>query len=114
MGKKSATVKSASLLQRALSPDQEWEKDELFEVLYWARQVMGLVLGLVWGVLQLSGSTALLLYGAAYVACNHLYSVKFLGVDEDDFGRWEMLKQGAMPSFGMFMITWIAVYSIPY
>lgn len=51
-----------SVWQRALTRKSEWpDKDEFLDVIYWSRQVIGLVIGLFWGLLPLKGFIAILL-----------------------------------------------------
>jgi len=43
------------------------------------------------------------------------YYTKFLGVDDEEFGgTWELLKEGFMPSFGVFLVSWIISYNVIY
>jgi len=51
-----------SVWLRARTRKSEWpDKDEFLDVVYWSRQVIGLILGIVWGLLPLKGLIALLL-----------------------------------------------------
>jgi len=92
--------------------DLKWEKDELFEVVYWLRQIFGLVLGLVWGIAAMTGlvgiGSFLLLNAVGFL----VYCTKFLGVDDEEFGRFELLQEGFMGSFGIFLVSWICSYSL--
>lgn len=47
---------------RALIAKSEWpDKDEFLDVIYWSRQVLGILLGIVWGIFFLKGFVALAL-----------------------------------------------------
>jgi len=36
-------------------------------------------------------------------------------VDDEEFGgTWELLKEGFMPSFGVFLVSWIISYNVIY
>jgi hypothetical protein len=55
-GSSTATSSSAtsssklSLLSRALTAHSSWpEKEEFLDIIYWLRQVLGVILGLIWG-----------------------------------------------------------------
>ncbi|KAI6652861.1 hypothetical protein LOD99_4247 [Oopsacas minuta] len=88
------------------------ESDAVFEKLYWIRQGVSLVLGVVWGAVPLTGIFAILGYLALISAVVYICSVKIENVDIEDMGGiQEVLKDGLMTGFGMFMITWIIMFT---
>lgn len=40
-----------------------------------------------------------------------LYYTKFLGADDEELGRWELISSGFMPSYAIFLVCWITTYS---
>jgi len=81
-------------------------------VLYWLRQILGLICGLIWGVLPLQGFLGLALFCLGSSAVVYVYFQSFQAVDEDDFGGVsELVKEGFMTSFAGFLVTWIITYS---
>lgn len=40
-----------------------------------------------------------------------VYYSKYLGVDDDDFGRWELVSEGGLGGFALFLIVWIMSYN---
>ena len=89
------------------------EADACFEKLYWIRQGLSLILGTVWGVVPLTGIFAVLGYLALISAVVYVYTVKVEEVDMEDMGGvQEVLKDGLMTGFGMFMITWIIMFTL--
>lgn len=51
-----------SIWRRAITANSEWpDKDEFLDVIYWSRQVIGILVGIVWGLIPLKGFIALLL-----------------------------------------------------
>lgn len=103
-----------SLLSKALTPDYgSWnDKDEFLDVIYWLRQVMGVVLGLLWGLLPLKGIIGIGLFLLVNVAIVYIYSNSFQKVDEEEYGGIsEILKEGLMTSFSSFLVSWIILYS---
>jgi len=107
------SLPTSTFLSLALTPNSNWpEKDHLLDALYWLRQVLGLALGLLFGLIPLKGLLALALFAAASVAAGYFYCTSFQGVDEEDYGGlWELTKEGFMTSFAGFLVTWIIVYS---
>uniref|UniRef100_A0A1B6HR86 Rab5-interacting protein n=1 Tax=Homalodisca liturata TaxID=320908 RepID=A0A1B6HR86_9HEMI len=87
-------------------------QEEFLDVIYWARQVLGIVVGILWGLIPLKGFIALLLFVAVNAGIIYVYFANFQCVDEEDFGgAWELTKEGFMTSFAGFLVTWIIIYS---
>jgi len=95
----------------AFTPDAEWSKTDLADVVYWFRQVIGITFGVIWGVIPLTGFFPIIVYAFLNAFLLYLYYAKFLRVDEEEFGRWELLSEGFAPSFALFMVAWITCYS---
>ena len=52
-------------INKVYTPNSEWpEKEEFLDVIYWSRQIIGLVLGLLWGLLPLKGFIGIFLFAA--------------------------------------------------
>ncbi|XP_045611609.1 GEL complex subunit OPTI [Procambarus clarkii] len=102
-----------SVLNRALTSNSQWpDKDEFLDVIYWGRQVLGIVLGLVWGFIPLKGFIGLFLFCVINAALIYFYASSFQGVDEEEFGgMWELTKEGFVTSFAGFLVMWIILYS---
>ncbi|XP_059484683.1 GEL complex subunit OPTI [Neocloeon triangulifer] len=110
---KSASSDLTSPWSRAFTANAEWpDKDEFLDVIYWARQILGIVIGIVWGILPLKGFVALLLFAVVNAGLIYLYFSTFQNIDEEEFGgAWELTKEGFMTSFAGFLVTWIIIYS---
>ncbi|XP_023024096.1 GEL complex subunit OPTI [Leptinotarsa decemlineata] len=112
---KNGTVKSSlpSIWSRAFSSNSEWpDKEEFLDVIYWARQALGILLGIFWGLLPLKGLIGLILFALINAGVIYIYCSNFQNVDEDDYGgTWELTKEGFMTSFAGFLVTWIIIYS---
>nr|XP_022338192.1 uncharacterized protein C20orf24 homolog isoform X2 [Crassostrea virginica] len=87
-------------------------RDEFLDVIYWMRQVFGLVQGLIWGLLPLKGFFGLLLFFVFNLGIIYLYYNSFQKIDDEEYGgASEILKEGLMTSFAAFLVTWIIIYS---
>ncbi|ESO05025.1 hypothetical protein HELRODRAFT_78375 [Helobdella robusta] len=102
-----------STLIKAFKSNSDWpDKDEFLDVIYWIRQVVGLLLGIVWGIFPLKGFIGIILFLAVNIALIYFYVNTIQKVDEDDYGGTsEIIKEGLMTSFATFVVTWIIVYS---
>ncbi|KAF4530372.1 hypothetical protein B566_EDAN018426 [Ephemera danica] len=102
-----------SAWSRAFSPSSQWpDKEEFLDVIYWARQVLGILIGIVWGILPLKGIVALILFVVVNAGLIYLYFSTFQNVDEEEFGgAWELTKEGFMTSFASFLVTWVIIYT---
>ncbi|XP_015588542.1 uncharacterized protein C20orf24 homolog [Cephus cinctus] len=98
---------------RAITANSEWpDKEEFLDVIYWARQAIGIVVGIVWGLIPLKGFVALLLFVLVNAGTTYVYFSNFQQVDEEEYGgAWELTKEGFMTSFAGFLVTWIIIYS---
>lgn len=100
-------------ISKALSSESEWtNKDEFLDVIYWMRQIIGVVIGVIWGIIPLKGFLGILLFFAVNTLIIYLYFNSFQRVDEEEYGGMsELLKEGLMTSFSSFMVSWIILYS---
>ncbi|MFH4979175.1 hypothetical protein AB6A40_005884 [Gnathostoma spinigerum] len=98
---------------KAFVGGSEWpDKDELLDVLYWGKQIIALVIGVVWGMIPLHGFLAIMLYVAISTIVGQFYVTSFQKVDEDAVGGfWELAKEGFGSAFATFMVSWIGIYS---
>ncbi|KAK0167728.1 hypothetical protein PV327_001600 [Microctonus hyperodae] len=103
----------ASVWTRAITANSEWaDKDEFLDVIYWSRQVIGIILGIAWGLIPLKGFVGLLLFVLVNVGSTYLYMSSYQQIDEEEYGGiWELTKEGFMTSFAGFLVTWIIIYS---
>ncbi|OXU25542.1 uncharacterized protein RAB5IF homolog [Nasonia vitripennis] len=102
-----------SVWVRAITANSEWpDKEEFLDVIYWSRQVIGIIVGIAWGLLPLKGFLGLLLFVLVNAGSLYVYFSSFQQVDEEEFGgAWELTKEGFMTSFAGFLVTWIIIYS---
>ncbi|CAF0847014.1 unnamed protein product [Brachionus calyciflorus] len=103
----------SQLSSKALKSKSVWEdKDEFLDVVYWMRQFMGIIFGLIWGVLGFKGMFAIISYCLVNALFVYVYSVSFQQIDEDEYGGVsDIIKEGFMTSFSSFLVFWIVVYS---
>ncbi|CAD6238643.1 GSCOCG00008499001-RA-CDS [Cotesia congregata] len=103
----------SSIWSRAITANSEWpDKDEFLDVIYWSRQVIGIILGIVWGLIPLKGFVALALFAFFNAGSTYVYMSSYQQIDEEEFGGvWELTKEGFMTSFAGFLVTWIIIYS---
>eukprot|EP01119_Soliformovum_irregulare_P003556 TRINITY_DN1422_c0_g1_i1.p1 TRINITY_DN1422_c0_g1~~TRINITY_DN1422_c0_g1_i1.p1 ORF type:complete len:118 (+),score=26.40 TRINITY_DN1422_c0_g1_i1:57-410(+) len=101
-----------SFFAKALAKDVEWEKDDLFNVVHWVRQIVAVILGLVWGIIPLQGIVGVMSFLLLNPTIMFTYYTKYLGVDDEEMGRTELIQEGFMSSFGLFLVCWITSYNI--
>jgi len=98
---------------KAFKAGSSWpDKDEFLDVVYWIRQILGVLIGIMWGVLAVKGLVGIILFVAVNMALVYVYFSSFQRVDEEEYGGIsEILKEGLMTSFATFFVTWIILYS---
>ena len=109
----SSTTSLSSVWSRAITAKSSWpDKEEFLDVIYWFRQVLGVFLGLIWGLSAFSGAIGLVTFALINAGLLYVYFAAFQCVDEEEFGgAWELTKEGFMTSFASFLVVWIILYS---
>ncbi|KAI1309385.1 hypothetical protein HDE_00155 [Halotydeus destructor] len=101
--KSSARGTPLTVWDRLRTPGCVWEdNDEFLDVIYWGRQILGVLMGLVWGLLGLAGFVGIALYVALNSVAVYIYSVNYNNDIEDVM---EPVKEGFMTSFASFMVS---------
>ncbi|KAF3824860.1 hypothetical protein GH733_010194 [Mirounga leonina] len=90
-----------SVWSKVLRSDAAWEdKDEFLDVIYWFRQIIAVVLGVIWGVLPLRGFLGIAGFCLINAGVLYLYFSNYLQIDEEEYGgTWELTKEGSFGSF---------------
>lgn len=102
-----------SVWSKVLRSDAAWDdKDEFLDVIYWFRQIIAVILGVIWGVLPLRGFLGIAGFCLINAGVLYLYFSNYLQIDEEEYGgTWELTKEGFMTSFALFMVIWIIFYT---
>lgn len=91
--------------------DHKWDdKDDVLDAVYWCRQIIAIIMGVIWGFLGFTGfmgiiSFAILNSLAAYAIANNT------GYDFDPDENFLSVKEGFMTTFATFLVTWIVTYT---
>nr|XP_044997175.1 respirasome Complex Assembly Factor 1-like [Jaculus jaculus] len=106
-------VLKVSVWSKALWSDAAWgDKDEFLDVIYWFRQIIAVVLGVIWGVLPLKGRLGIARFCLINAGVLYLYFSNCLQMDEEEHGSTcELTKEGFMTSFALFVVIWIIFYT---
>ena len=79
-------------LNKVFTYQADWsEKEEFLDVIYWSRQIIGVVLGLVWGLLPLQGFIGIFLFAALSAGVVYVWFTAVQGVDEAEYGGKSLL-----------------------
>ena len=108
-----AEAEKPTLLSRALTSGsaKDMERDELLDIVYWFRSFLGLVVGLTAGLLKLTGAPVIMMFAALIFGLTFWYLTKFLEIEEGEFNEQELNMEGLSNGVGLFLLTWILVYS---
>ncbi|KAM4692421.1 GEL complex subunit OPTI [Rhinophrynus dorsalis] len=98
---------------KALRGDSAWEdKDEFLDVIYWIRQILAIILGVIWGIVPLKGFIGIAIFCVINAGVLYLYFSSFQQIDEEEYGgTWELTKEGFVTSFALFMVVWVIFYT---
>ncbi|XP_074409505.1 GEL complex subunit OPTI isoform X2 [Zonotrichia albicollis] len=88
------------------------QEDEFLDVIYWFRQIIAVILGIIWGVVPLKGFVGIAVFCLINAGVLYLYFSSFQQIDEEEYGgTWELTKEGFMTSFALFLVVWIIFYT---
>jgi hypothetical protein len=88
------------------------DKQNFYDILYWLRQLIGLIIGICFGAANIQGFQAFLAYILISSAIIYIYYSKYqYHIDEEELGRFELLSSGFMPGAALFLLAWIIFYS---
>ena len=83
----------------------------MLDILFYAKQLFGLLLGLVIALLQILGLPGIIVFVLSSSLVSYLYVFKFLGVEEEVIENKDVLKEHFMNGFFPFLLTWIVLYN---
>jgi hypothetical protein len=72
-----------SLLRRSLSTSAEFTKDEVLDILFYVKQIFGLIIGIIVPLVGITGLPGIIAFAAGCSILSYLYVFKFLGAEED-------------------------------
>ncbi|KAL5262021.1 hypothetical protein ACHWQZ_G007658 [Mnemiopsis leidyi] len=101
------------VLRMALNKNSEWDKDEFLDSVYWIRQIVAVVFGILWGVIKFKGLLGILVYIIINLGIIFLYYTSYHEIDEEEYGgHGELAKEGLLTSFSLFLVFWIILYTL--
>ena len=106
--------KALNTWKKAFNGNAVWEdKHEFLDVIYWFRQILAVILGVLWGVVPLEGSQGIASFCIINSGILYMYFSSFQrNIDEEEYGGpWELTKEGFMTSFALFLLVWIIFYT---
>ena len=79
-----------SIVSRAFTANSEWEeKDDFLDVVYWIRQLVGVVIGIAFGVVGVKGAVGIAGFAAINAGVVYAYCSAFQSIDEEvKFDLW--------------------------
>lgn len=82
-------------------------------VAHWARQLHGLVMGVVCGLLKLTGFPVISTFFSLSFALPSAYCHKFLGIDDEEVSQLGNMKtEGMFSAFAVFLLSWILAFTV--
>jgi hypothetical protein len=76
-------AENSSLLKRALTADGEFTKQQVVDILFYFKEILGVILGVLVGLVGITGLPGIIAFVISISLLCYLYVYKFLGVDED-------------------------------
>lgn len=102
-----------SLWGKVFDRDVALSTDEALEASHWVRQASGILLGSIFGTLQLTGFPAIFVFFMVAFAGPSTFLSYFNELDIDEISKTgSMQTEGFMPSFALFVLFWVITYTI--
>ena len=76
-------AENSSLLKRALTAEGEFTKEQVVDILFYLKEILGVILGVIVGLVGITGLPGIVAFVMIISLLCYLYVYKFLGVDED-------------------------------
>jgi len=105
--------KEASLWEKAFfvaSPESDWTREEINEVLHWLKQAVSVLLGITCGLFSIQGFAGfgVLLVG---ILLTGVY-VQKLNARDEVIDLMESYQEGTMPAVMSFVLFWVVMYTL--
>lgn len=78
------------------------KQEQFLDVIYWGRQVVAVIIGIIWGFMGFTGFFGIASFAAVNSAIVYIYSINF---NEDQEDLLEYVKEGFMTAFSAFMVS---------
>ena len=75
------------------------------------RQILGLIVGICAGVFPFTELSGFVIFLVVNITLPYFFYTNYSKINIDDFGALEILAEGLTQSFGVFVLSWILVYS---
>jgi len=98
-------------VRKGLFGSSYYEKEEVFDYVFWFKHVFSLVFGLVAGSMHFTGLVVIIAYVIGVMLTNYLYYTRVLKISDDDYGQNELAMEGMQSGFALFMLSWILTHT---
>ncbi|GLI68140.1 hypothetical protein VaNZ11_012476 [Volvox africanus] len=94
-------------------PEAEWTKDELLTCIHWQKQFTAIILGLVCGILPLTGLEGFVTFLALQLVSTAAFYRLILRVNEEVHGGVGEALADGFPTFtAVFVLVWVLAYNL--
>lgn len=98
---------------RLVSPREgmDWQKDQVLEAVHWFKQVLSMLLGILFGLIPIQGFSGIVIFAIVILMATNWFTDAHLKVADSVVDRYEILGEGLMSAVALFLLFWISVYS---
>jgi hypothetical protein len=105
-------TENKSLFSKALAREAELTKEEIYDILFYLKEIFGALIGVLIALIGITGLPGIIAFAIAISLLSYLYVFKYLGVDEEVVETKDVLKEHFMNGFFPFMLSWIVTYNL--
>ncbi|PXF46289.1 hypothetical protein BWQ96_03945 [Gracilariopsis chorda] len=105
--------KATYLLQRVFDSTTTLTPEDAIAAAHWIRQILGIVVGIVYGLIQLTGFTGIMsFFTLALMLPTTLMSI-FHELDFDEINKHNNIQtEGLFPAMALFVLSWTLSYTV--
>ena len=111
--KEKQNVPQLSLWQKFRTRGALSEPDDALKTAYWIRQTMGISLGILFGILRLTGAPTILSFLVLSFLLPPAFLTNYHDIDLEEVAKVGAVQtEGLFPSFALFLLSWIVTYTL--
>lgn len=108
--KLTSTKKNASIFS-LFDKEHQWEdKDGVLQAVYWYRQLLALIMGLIWGVIGITGFVGIISFGILNSLAAYSLAMRS-GYEFEADENFLSVKEGIMATLATFLVSWTVTYT---
>lgn len=101
------------MLQRVFDSNTPLTPEDAISAAHWIRQILGVVVGIVYGLIQLTGFTGFMSFFTLALMLPTTLMSMFHELDFDEINKHNSIQtEGLFPAMALFVLSWTISYTV--